>query len=246
MPSPRSLLILIVHVAGVYGLLENLAPTFFRWFRESEGVAALHAKHVASETVVHMMQDTPFASAPDSLKRDFATGPAGDLVAKFMQLEQTHIGDWKREKIIEAAGPGFDAASARAALRGYVDASPAVIFSFVDCPWCLLAKELVAEELARCDAADRAEDALCVVELESLGREGKALRASIALATGRTSMPSVFVGGKACGGFTDGDFPQSDEPGLCLDGGGSGGVQALAASGRLRAMLEEALLAARE
>ena len=50
-----------------------------------------------------------------------------------------------------------------------------------------------------------------VVELEALGRRGKALRAAAALATGRTSMPNVFIGGRSVGGFTDG-FAQDNPP----------------------------------
>ena len=45
---------------------------------------------------------------------------------------------------------------------------------------------------------------LRIVELEELGLEGKRLRAACALATGRTSMPNIFVGGRSIGGFTDG------------------------------------------
>ena len=79
--------------------------------------------------------------------------------------------------------------------------------------------------------------ALRVVELEPLGREGKRLRASIAMATGRTSMPAIFVGGRAVGGFTDGD-PVGDDADLCLEG--SPGLEALADSGKLRELLAEA------
>mmetsp|Transcript_42053 Transcript_42053/g.50470 ORF Transcript_42053/g.50470 Transcript_42053/m.50470 type:complete len:105 (-) Transcript_42053:617-931(-) len=50
-----------------------------------------------------------------------------------------------------------------------------------------------------------------VIELEELGWEGKRLRASIALATGRTSMPACFIGGRSVGGFSDG-FSDGYEP----------------------------------
>ena len=52
-----------------------------------------------------------------------------------MALEQQHIGDWKVERIVEAAGEGFEASAARAALVDAVGAHPVVVFSFVDCPW---------------------------------------------------------------------------------------------------------------
>ena len=46
---------------------------------------------------------------------------------------------------------------------------------------------------------------------------------AIALATGRTSMPAIFVAGKSIGGFTDGD-PVGD-PDLCHFG--ASGLEAL-------------------
>jgi len=73
-----------------------------------------------------------------------------------------------------------------------------------------------------------------VVELEELGRYGKALRAAIALATGRTSMPSVWVDGICIGGYTDGDMPTGDST-CCLKG--SPGLEALEKSGELQEML---------
>ena len=68
-----------------------------------------------------------------------------------------------------------------------------VVFSFTDCPWCVAAKKLLAEY-----------DSVRDVDLEPLGQRGKTLRAAIALETGRTSMPAVYVRGEAVGGYTDG------------------------------------------
>ena len=82
------------------------------------------------------------------MKLDFAKGPIGRSVAKFMWLEHMHIGEWKTERIVEAAGPSFDATSARSALVAAAATAPAVLFSFTDCPWCLLAKEALHSELA--------------------------------------------------------------------------------------------------
>jgi len=196
--------------------LDSLAPKFFSWFKQSEGVAKLHQQHVEGEQVLHMLKGTPMASAPDSLKLDFARSDAGKAVANFMRAEQQYIGDWKIEKIVEAAGADFEPTEERARLLREVSTHPIVVFSFVDCPWCCLAKERL-----RAIEASEAEEwltsgGLRVVELEDLGRDGKRLRAALALATGRTSMPSIFVGGRCIGGFTDGD-PQGD-PELCHTG----------------------------
>jgi glutaredoxin len=210
----------------------GLARRFFAWFQQSAAVSSLHHKHIASETVVHMLQNTPFAAAPDEMKRDFARGAGGAAVAKFMQLEQQHIGEWKRDRIVEAAGTEFDAAAARAALVSEVCDQPVVLFSFVDCPWCLLAKEALQSELSLTSAGTAA---LRVVELEDLGRRGKELRAAIALATSRTSMPSIWIGGRCVGGYTDGT-PTGDAA-LCVEA--ALGLQPLVERGSLRGLLRE-------
>uniref|UniRef100_A0A7S4M2M1 Glutaredoxin domain-containing protein n=1 Tax=Prymnesium polylepis TaxID=72548 RepID=A0A7S4M2M1_9EUKA len=151
-----------------------------------------------------MIKGTPFAGAPDDLKLRFVDESGGQFVSDFMQLEQRLLGDWKVGKIVEAAGEGFDSAAARQDMRALVGSRPVVCFSFVDCPWCLAAKRLLFDELALSD------EQCLVLELEDLGRRGKSLRAAIALGTGRTSLPAVFVGGRSLGGFTDG-FDRVDE-----------------------------------
>ena len=226
-------LLLVVAALGALSPCAALSPTeqvarrFFEWFKSSEGVAKLHQEHVASESVQHMIKGTPLATAPDEKKIEFAKGGGGAAVASFMKFEQRFIGDWKCEKIIEAAGPDFDAERAQEALMREVDGAQVVCFSFVDCPWCLLAKERLC--------AMEGNDPLLptggvkVIELEDLGRDGKSLRAALALSTGRTSMPSIWVGGRCVGGFTDGEMPGgdaerclADSPGLeaLLDGDG--------------------------
>lgn len=156
------------------------------------------------------------------------------MVANVMAKEQELLGDWKIDKILEAAGREFDEDASHENLmrilwNGYHDrndddgrsldddddgsssssrdkrsTTPKVtLFSFVDCPWCLLAKQLLQEEEYQSLLLDN-NDTLQIIELEDLGREGKFLRASIALATGRTSMPACFINGKSVGGYTDG------------------------------------------
>ena len=182
-----------------------LKSKLLTFFQTSDAVAAKHAEHIASDTVQHFMKGTPFASAPDALKLDFVNGAAGQVVAAWMKWEQESLADWKIEKVVEAAGPDFDAAAAEAELRALASSADVVLFSFVDCPWCVAARSLLDER--------RLTERTRVVELEDLGRRGKALRAALALATGRTSLPNVFVGGRSVGGFTDG-YADAD-PRLC-------------------------------
>ena len=173
------------------------------WFKNSEFAKEKHEEHVKSESVMHMIKGTPFASAPEELKLKFVDQPGGQFVSDFMQLEQQMLGDWKVGKIVEAAGSDFDAPTARQELLEIVAECPVVLFSFVDCPWCLAAKQLLQQTAL-------SDDELRVVELEDLAERGKRLRAALALTTGRTSLPAVFVGGRAVGGFTDG-FGSFDE-----------------------------------
>lgn len=228
------LALLVSRPAAALKLLEDLAPKFFDWFTNNDGVAKIHQKHVASETVQHMMKGTPLVDAPDSAKLDFARSSGGAAVAEFMRQEQKHIGGWKVDRIVEAAGADFDAASERERLLREAQSAPIVVFSFVDCPWCLLAKET----LAAIEASDAEplvpSGGVRVVELEELGRDGKRLRAALALATGRTSMPSIFVRGKCIGGHTDGD-PQGDAA-LCH--ANAPGLEELVRVGGLRRLLE--------
>ena len=163
------------------------------WFRESELVEKEHAKHIASPTVSHLLKGTPLVDAADDNKLVFASSYLGRLVARVVKEEGEYLSEWKVAKIVEAAGPAFDEAAAREDLRKEAARADVVVFSFTDCPWCVAAKRLLAEY-----------DSVLDIDLEPLGQRGKTLRAAIALETGRTSMPAVYVRGEAIGGYTDG------------------------------------------
>ena len=178
----------------------SLEGAMINWVKSSKLFATLHEEHIASPQVRHMMKATPLVNAPDDAKMDFANGFFGHLVANMMASEQALLGDWKLEKIVEAAGEDFDENIGHDYLLQVLDKASVTIFSFVDCPWCLLAKKLLEEEYQLING----DGTLQIIELEDLERDGKVLRASIALATGRTSMPACFIGGKSIGGYTDG------------------------------------------
>ena len=171
------------------------------WVKSSSLLAKLHQEHVTSPGVQHMMKATPLVKASDNDKIDFASGSWGKIVADVMKAEQELLGAWKLEKIKEAAGENFDEEAALVRLKQLVNRTPVTMFSFVDCPWCLLAKKLLQEEPYNLNGED---GTLQIIELEDLAWEGKELRAAIGLSTGRTSMPAIFINGKGIGGFTDG------------------------------------------
>ena len=191
------------------GSVQNI---LLEWFKTSNLAANLHAKHIASPQVEHMMKSTPLVKAPDAEKLQFAESYMGRLVSDMMLKEQRLLGRWKVQKIVEAAtkdGKTFQAEAAHSKLLHMLGENKATVtlFSFVDCPWCLLAKKLLREEPYRSLLGNRnksGNEMLQIIELEEFGWEGKELRASIALATGRTSMPACFIGGFSVGGYTDG------------------------------------------
>jgi len=166
----------------------------------------LHEEHVTSNQVRHMMKSTPLVNAPDKDKIQFANGPVGKLISDIMASEQALLGDWKIEKIVEAAGQDFNEHEGYESLIQVLNQAPITLFSFVDCPWCLLAKQLLEEEYQLINGDGK----LQVIELEDMNRDGKRIRASIALSTGRTSMPALFIGSKSIGGYTDGFVLNSD------------------------------------
>ncbi|KAL1496465.1 hypothetical protein AB1Y20_016419 [Prymnesium parvum] len=91
----------------------------------------------------------------------------------------------------ELAAGDFDAAAIDARLDREIGAHGVIMFSFSSCPFCKGAKELL----------DAKQAAYAVLELDE-DEEGAALRARLGARTGRTSVPSVWIGGN-CGGWTD-------------------------------------------
>jgi glutaredoxin len=184
--------------------------------RDSKFIQEKHLEHCQSPAVTHLFKGTPLAKLPDSYKLKFVSSWLGLALATVMAEEQVHLGDWKMEKILEAAGDDYDPMNTRQKINGQLSVS-IVMYSFIDCPWCVAAKTLLEEEYPLVETK--------IVELESLGQEGKAIRAELARWTGRTSMPCIFVHGQPIGGFTDG-VPCGP------------GLQALHESGNLATMLK--------
>lgn len=192
-------LVLLVFIAPSNAF--SLEKAIVEWAKSSKLLADLHQDHVAAPGVQHMMKATPLVKASDDDKIAFASGPWGKMVANVMRSEQEVLGNWKLEKIVEAAGDEFDEEKSFARLQELVNRAPVTVFSFVDCPWCLLAKKMLHEGPYNLSDGD---ETLQIIELEDLAWEGKELRAAIGLSTGRTSMPAIFINGEGIGGFTDG------------------------------------------
>jgi glutaredoxin 3 len=163
--------------------------------RDSPFIEEKHQEHCESTTVTHLFKGTPLVNLPDRYKLDFVDSWAGRALATVMAEEQAHLGHWKIEKILEAAGD-YNEEAARRELQDQIESSPILMYSFEDCPWCIAAKALLEEHYNEFPCR--------IVELEPLGPKGKCIRAELAKQTGRTSLPSIFVNGQPVGGFTDG------------------------------------------
>lgn len=113
------------------------------------------------------------------------------------------------------AGNDYDVEAINTLIDRFVTEHPVAMFSFTTCPFCRRAKDLLDEKGVTYE----------VLELDELdGNEGNEIRANLGRKTGRTSVPSIFIGGNYIGGCNDG-------PGLLP----------LNESGELDALLQAAL-----
>lgn len=113
------------------------------------------------------------------------------------------------------AGDDYDVEAVNARIDNFVSDHPVAMFSFSTCPFCRRAKDLLDEKGVKYE----------VLELDELeGNAGNEIRANLGRKTGRTSVPSIFLGGNYIGGCNDG-------PGLLP----------LDKSGELDVLLQEAI-----
>jgi glutaredoxin len=170
--------------------------------KDSSFIEEKHQEHVQNPGVTHLFKGTPLAAMSEELRLQFVESWAGTALAAIMQEEQDYLGDWKIQKILEAAGTAYDVGEIKWEIDSTIASHVIVVYSFIDCPWCLATKALLQDY--EYNSMGSNSNAVLTVELESLGAKGKAVRAELAKRTGRTSMPCIFVNGQPIGGYTDG------------------------------------------
>lgn len=168
--------------------------------KTSDFIQEKHQEHVDANKVSHLFQNSSLAALPDRYKLDFVHSRAGRALQRIMQEEQDYLGDWKVDKIQEAARD-YNAKEIQDHISLDVRSHDMVMYSFQDCPWCVAAKSLLNDHYVDKMSFNIS---IAIIELEPLGVTGKAIRAELAQQMGRTSMPCIFVHGKPIGGFTDG------------------------------------------
>ena len=111
-------------------------------------------------------------------------------------------GDDFKQSVANALAGEYDRGAARAKIEEIVGAAPLVVFSWDASPFSQ--KALKALAMTGAEVKN--------VGLDDPWAEGHPLRAELGHMTGRTSVPSVWIGGEYCGGYDDG--PSGDAPGL--------------------------------
>mmetsp|Transcript_24339 Transcript_24339/g.57300 ORF Transcript_24339/g.57300 Transcript_24339/m.57300 type:complete len:234 (-) Transcript_24339:2220-2921(-) len=124
-------------------------------------------------------------SESDSLANRFSTVVAGNSLGyRFKQFVADIV-----------AGSDYDVEAVNARIDGFVSENPVAMFSFTSCPFCRRAKDLLDEKGVKYE----------VLELDEMeGNAGNEIRANLGRKTGRTSVPSIFIGGNYIGGCNDG------------------------------------------
>lgn len=204
-PSPLPLLVVVVTIAFVVAGYHHL----------STRVSSAAAPVVPVSDAVAAADGRTAAAAPSAGQVAAAAAAAGavtDAAAAAADPPVAHEpGAPPPAAVADAVPPpGGDPASI---VRSLVASHPVLIFSKSYCPYSTRAKEALAA------AVPAGAPPPTVVELD-LREDGVALQAALEAATGRSTVPNVFLGGHPVGG--------SDE------------VAALAAEGKLDSLVREA------
>ena len=116
-------------------------------------------------------------------------------------------GDNFKQSIADAMAGDYDRESAAAEIDALITSKPVVIFTWASSPFSKKALEWL-----KVAGYGEGNDSFREVRLDNPWSKGNPLRAELGRRTGRTSVPSVWIDGKYCGGFDDG--PSEEAPGL--------------------------------
>jgi len=137
------------------------------------------------------------------------------LTQRISKLSQVGPLAQAKQFIADSLAGDYDRETVSALIRSRIAANKVMMFSFSTCPFCLRAKQIIREDYG---------EAIEVYECD-LEADGYAVRAELGRLTGRTSMPSTWLGPDVLlGGCND---------------GGLGGVAALDRQGKLAPLLAE-------
>jgi len=105
------------------------------------------------------------------------------------------VGYTLKQWIADVVAGEYDQDETMDVIYSFTQENKAAIFSFTTCPYCRAAKDYLDENGIHYE----------VMELDLLeGNKGNEIRATLGRLTRRTSVPSIFINGKAIGGLNDG------------------------------------------
>lgn len=140
------------------------------------------------------------------------------LANKFSEMiAGNKIGYVFKQSVADLIAGDFDEEEVTSQIDSFVQQNPIAMFSFTTCPFCRRAKDYMDQEGIP----------YATIELDTLeGNRGNEIRAVLGRKTGRTSVPSIFIGENYVGGCNDG-------PGLLP----------LAETGELKVLVDQVLSA---
>jgi len=160
------------------------------------------------------------AESPSDLNGGWAGEPRAwadeaSFTQRISKLSQVGPLAQAKQFIADTLAGDYDREAVSTLIRSRIAANKVMMFSFSTCPFCLRAKQIIRE-----DYGEAVEIYECDIEAE-----GYAVRAELGRLTGRTSMPSTWLGPDVLlGGCND---------------GGLGGVATLDRQGKLAPLLAE-------
>lgn len=121
---------------------------------------------------------------------------SSSVANKFSEVVASNsLGYQFKQWIADIVAGEFDQDAVNTKVDAFVTENDVAMFSFTTCPFCRRAKDVLDEKGVSYQT----------MELDELdGTEGNEIRAVLGKRTKRTSVPSIFIGGKYIGGCNDG------------------------------------------
>lgn len=127
-----------------------------------------------------------------------AWSKSASIANKFSEaIASNSLGYGFKQFVADIVAGEYDEEAVNAKIDSFINdrSTPVSMFSFSTCPFCRRAKDYLDERGISYN----------VMELDQLeGNEGNEIRAALGKQVKRTSVPSIFIGGKSIGGCNDG------------------------------------------
>jgi len=182
------------------------------------GLLLISLGFTSPPSLLHGVSRTSSGRALSSVRME-DVGPLDTVKKGWGRFQESRSqGYGVKQAIADAIAGDYDVTAVQEEVQEEAKSSPLVLFTWEASPSCKKALELL--EIAGADPK--------VIRLDQPWSEGNKKRAALGRLTGKSSVPSVWIGGKYVGGCDDG--PSDSAPGLVK----------LAFMGKLKDLLEDA------